>query len=75
MLSCFAASVSAAHNDSTVSVVSLEWAVEKVVGVMRRLTTVVAMVARCRVYSAHVLTKDSAVTGTQLCQHSSCLPW
>ena len=29
---------------------------------MRRITTVVAMVARCRVYSIHVLTKDSAVT-------------
>ena len=42
---------------------------------MRRLTTVVAMVARCRVYSINVLTKDSAVTGAQLCQNSSCLPW
>ena len=30
---------------------------------MRRLTTVVAMVAGCQVYSIHVLTKDSAVTG------------
>ena len=27
------------------------------------------------VYSIHVLTKDSAVTGVQLCQYSSCLPW
>ena len=26
-------------------------------------------------YSIHVLTKDSAVTGAQLCQYSSCLPW
>ena len=34
---------------------------------MRRMTTVVAMVARCRVDSVHVLTKDSAVTGAQLC--------
>ena len=25
--------------------------------------------------SIHVLTKDSAVTGVQLCQYSSCLPW
>ena len=44
-------------------------------GVMRRMTTVVAMVVRCRVDSAYVLTKDSALTGSQLCQHSSCLPW
>ena len=42
---------------------------------MRRMTTVVAMVARCRVDSIHVLTKDSAVNGAQLCQNSSCLPW
>ena len=42
---------------------------------MRRLTTVVAMVVRCRVDSIHVLTKDSAVTGAQLCQYSSSLPW
>ena len=42
---------------------------------MRRLTTVVAMVARCPVDSIHVLTKDSAVTGALLCQNSSCLPW
>ena len=42
---------------------------------MRRLTSVVAMVARCREYSIRVLTKDSAVTGAQLCQCSSCLSW
>ena len=42
---------------------------------MRRMTTVVAMVAHCRVYSIHVLTKDSAVTGALLCQYSSCLPY
>ena len=42
---------------------------------MRQMTTVVAKVARCRVYSIHVLTKDLAVTGEQLCQNSSCLPW
>ena len=42
---------------------------------MRRMTTVMAMVARCRVDSVHALTKDSAVTGAQLCQYSSCLPW
>ena len=41
---------------------------------MRRLTTIVAMVARCRVDSIRVLTKDSAVTGAQLCQYSSCFP-
>ena len=40
---------------------------------MRRMTRVVAMVARCRVDTVHVLTKDSAVTGAQLCQCSSCL--
>ena len=51
----------------------LRRAVEEVVGVMRRMTTVVAMVARCRVDSIHVLTKDSAVTGAQLCQYSYCL--
>ena len=49
--------------------------VEMVVGVMRRMTTVVAMVARYRVDFVYVLTKDSAVTGAQLCQHCSCLPW
>ena len=53
----------------------LRRAVEKVVGVMRQLTTVVAMVARCLVDSFHVLTKDSAVTGAQFFQNSSCLPW
>ena len=50
-------------------------AVEKVVGVMRRMTTVVAMLARFLVDTVHVLTMDSAVTGGQLFQHSSCLPW
>ena len=25
--------------------------------------------------SVHVLTKDSVVTGAQLCQYCSCLPW
>ena len=52
----------------------LRRAVKKVVGVMRRMTTVMAMVARCRVDSIHVLTKDSAVTGAQLYQYSSFLP-
>ena len=42
---------------------------------MRRLATVVAIVARCRVDSINVLTKDSTVTGAQLCLNSSCLPW
>ena len=42
---------------------------------MRRMTTVVAMVARCRIDSHHVLTRVSAVTGAQLCQYSSYLPW
>ena len=42
---------------------------------MRRMTAVVAMAAHSRVYSIHVLTKDSAVSGGQLCQYSSCLPW
>ena len=53
----------------------LRKAVKKVVGVMRRLTTVVAIVACFRVDSIHVLTKDSAVTGAQLGQNSFCLPW
>ena len=42
---------------------------------MRRMIAVVAMVAGCWVYSIHVLTNDLAVTGVQLCQHSSCIPW
>ena len=42
---------------------------------MRRLTTVVAMVARCRDDSIHVVIKDSAVTCAQLGQNSFCLPW
>ena len=42
---------------------------------MRRMTTVAEIVARFRVDSIHVLTKDSAVTGAQLCQNSPCLPW
>ena len=50
-------------------------AVKKVVCVMRRITTVVAMVARCRADSVHVLTKDSAVTGALLFQCCSCLFW
>ena len=33
---------------------------------MRQLTTVVAMVACCRVDSIHVLTKDSAVSGASI---------
>ena len=39
------------------------------------MTTVVAMVARCRVDSVHVLTMDSAVTGAQLSQYCSCPYW
>ena len=39
------------------------------------MTTVVAMVTRFRVDYLHLLTKDSAATGAQLCPHSSCLPW
>ena len=54
MFRCFAVSVGAVHNDSTVS---------EVVGVIGRTTAVQAMIVRCRVYSIHVLTKDSAVTG------------
>ena len=42
---------------------------EKVAGVMRRLSTVVAVVATCRVDSINILTK------ALLCQNSSCLPW
>ena len=41
---------------------------------MRRMTTVVAMVARCRVGSLHVLTMYSPVAGAQLCQYTSSLP-
>ena len=53
----------------------LQRAVEKVVGVMRRMITVLEMVARFWVDSVHELTKDSAVTGAQLSQHSSRPPW
>ena len=53
----------------------LRRAVEQVVGVMKLMIKVVAMVARFWVDSFHVLTKYSAVTGAQLCQCSSCLPW
>ena len=56
-------------------IVTLRRAVEKVVDVMRWMTTVIAIVVRCRIVSVQVLTKDSAVTGAQLCQHSSCYPW
>ena len=42
---------------------------------MSRMTTVVAIVVRCRVDSVNVLTKDTTVTGALLCQYSSCLPW
>ena len=68
----------AVHNDSTLSVRfygQLRRAVEKVVCVMRRMTIAVAMIARCRVDAVHVLTKDSPVTGTHLCQYGFCLPW
>ena len=65
MLRCFAVSAGAVHGNSIVSVV----------GVMRRLTTVVAMVARCRIDSVHVLTKDSALSSAWVSQYSSCFPW
>ena len=39
-----------------------------VVGVMMRMTTVMAIVARCWVDSVHVLTKNSTVTFVQLYQ-------
>ena len=42
---------------------------------MRRMTTVIAMDAHCRIDCVHVLTKNSAVTDAQFCQYSSCLPW
>ena len=34
-----------------------------------------AMDARCRVDSVCVLRKDSSVTGAQMSQYNSCLPW
>ena len=42
-------------------------AVKKVVGVMRRMTIVI--VAHGQVDSVHILTKDLAVNGAQLCQY------
>ena len=42
---------------------------------MRRMTADVEMVACCRVYYIHILTKDSAVIGAQLCQNGPCHPW
>ena len=53
----------------------LRRAVNKVVDVMRGVTTVMAMVACCRVDSVHVLIKDTALTGAQLCQYCSCFLW
>ena len=47
----------------------------KVVSVMRQMSTVMEMVVRCRVDSLYALIKDSAVTGAQFHQYSSCLPW
>ena len=41
---------------------------------MRQMTTVVTMVVHFWVDSIHVLTKESVVTGAQLCQYGSCLP-
>ena len=76
---CFAVSVGADHSDSSISEVGFvgqkdKKVDKKVVGVMRRMTTVMVMVVHCRVDFLHVLTKDSAVTGAQLCKYSSCLP-
>ena len=42
---------------------------------MGRMTSVVAIDARCLIDSVHVLTKYLAVTGAQLCMYSSCIPW
>ena len=42
---------------------------------MIRMTTVVALGARCRLDSIYVLTKDTAVIGAQSYQYSYCLPW
>ena len=41
---------------------------------MKRMTTVMVMVACFRIDFVNILTNDSAVTGAQLCQYSSCLP-
>ena len=43
-------------------------------GVMRRMSTVVEMVVRCRVDAVHVQTKDSVVAGMLVLktQSSSC---
>ena len=70
----FAVLVGTVHNDSPSVWSASKGSKKKAVGVVRRITTVVAMVACCLVYSIHALTKDSAVTGSQLCQYSSCLP-
>ena len=49
--------------------------VKKVVNVMRQMAIVMSMVVCCQVDTVYVLTKDPAVTGVQMCQYSSCLPW
>ena len=43
---------------------------------MRRMTTVGATIAHHRVDSVHVLIKDSAVSGAELCLYGlNCAPW
>ena len=70
MLRCFAVSVGAVHHDSTVSVVGFKG------GVCHEATDhSCGNGCTLSVDSIHVLTKDSAVTGAQLCQYSSCLHW
>ena len=71
MSRCFVTSVGVVHCQCG----RLGRAVEKVEGVMRQMTTVVAMVARCRVYSVNVLTNNWALNGAQMCQHGPCFPW
>ena len=58
MLRCFTVSVGAIHRDYAVSVLGFEGQSKLVVGVMRRMVTVVAMVVPCGVDTVHVLTKN-----------------
>ena len=67
-------SVGAVHNNLTVSVVGFEGS-NKGGGCHEATDHSCGNGCVLSVDSLHVLTKDSVVTGAQMCQYSSCLPW
>ena len=73
-MSCLAVSVGAVHDNLTVGVVGLE-GLSKDGGCHEANDHSRGNGCVLSVDSLHVLTKDLAVTGAQLCQYSSCLPW